>query len=647
MPAGLDLKIAGGQFSASKKSTRSFSMQKNKFLAGLFSVLLIFGFLLTGCPQAAVDMTPPSDDPLGAMNAEEPLITLQPVSRNYESGAAIDPLTVKINPISDGGTVTYQWYSAGSFVSTGGTAISGATGTSYTPTASTGDTYYYVVVNNNNEDAPRNKNTAATSAPARLRIQAGSTAAPAASLTIDPTTKYQYVRGVGAMNQVVWANDNAGQALVDMQDIDAAFNPRGKIRLNMLRVLLAPNLEDHVAGRLPNTNGNIYWDIIKRVNQYGGYVYAVPWTAPRELKTNNAFVGGSLRTDMYQAYAEYLRNFLIRHNEMGAPLYGVSIQNEPDAGVAYDGMLWNATQSYNWHKQVGVYTEGIPGYGGGKPIDRVKIITAETMGAIAFYDPLLDDPEVRKNIDVVARHHYASVAPVAKAYQNGFDADDTKEVWQTEYNDSTSDAAANHPLRATWNWVWFMPNILDRGFRINKESAYIYWFLKRFYGIIGEGEYGTVNHEILPRGYMMGHYARFAADTRQVAISNITGITPRLNRSEWGVDTGGSTGVNDAGRWSSTPKASAYESMDGKSLSLIIFTPSDRSGSGADDLGEIEVKLPWQAASAYALVTDEQVMSDKDKGLREELVVLSADGRSGIIRVPPRTMLSVRFTQAE
>jgi hypothetical protein len=64
-------------------------------------------------------------------------------------------------------------------------------------------------------------------------------------------------------------------------------------------------------------------------------------------------------------------------------------------------------------------------------------------------------------------------------------------------------------------------------------------------------------------------------------------------------------------------------------------------------LGNIEVKLPWEAASAYALVTDEQVMSDKDKGLREELVILSADGRSGIINVPPKTMLSVRFTKKD
>jgi O-glycosyl hydrolase len=622
-------------------------MRKNRFLVGLLSILLVFGFMVMSCPQAAVDTTPPDDDPLGAMSAEEPVIILQPVSSNYESGAAIAPLTVKINPITDGGSVTYQWYRVDSFVNTGGTAISGETGASYTPEAVSGDAYYYVVVNNNNEDAPRNKNTVTASSPARIRIQAGSTALPAASLTIDPTTKYQYVRGFGAMNQVVWANDNAGQALVDMQDIEAAYNPKGKLRLNMLRVLLASNLEDYVAGKLPNTNGQIYWDIIRRVNQYGGYVYAAPWTAPRELKTNNSFVGGSLRPDMYQAYADYLKNYLIRHNQEGAPLYAVSIQNEPDAGVNYDGMLWTAQQAYNWHKQVGIFTEGIPGYGGGKAIDRVKIVTGETMGATAWYDMQLDDPDVRKNIDIVARHHYASVAPVAKAYQNGFDAADTKEVWQTEYNDSTSDSSANHPLRATWNWVWFMPNVIDRGIRINKESAYIYWFLKRFYGIIGEGEYGTLNHKILPRGYMMGHYARFASDTRQVAITDITGITGRLNKSEWGVDTGGSTGVNDLGRWSSTPKASAYESMDGKSLSLIIFTPSDRNGSGADDLGNIEVKLPWEAASAYALVTDEQVMTDESKGLREELVILSADGRSGIITVPPKTMLSVRFTKKE
>jgi hypothetical protein len=127
-----------------------------------------------------------------------------------------------------------------------------------------------------------------------------------------------------------------------------------------------------------------------------------------------------------------------------------------------------------------------------------------------------------------------------------------------------------------------------------------------------------------------------------VAIKDITNITSRLNRSEWG-----NGGVNDAGRWSSTPKASAYESLDGKSLSLIIFTPSDRQGNGSDDLGDIEVKLPWAASSAYALVTDEQVMVDKDKGLREELVILSADGMSGIITVPPKTMLSVKFTKKD
>ncbi|GHV82472.1 hypothetical protein AGMMS49991_10300 [Spirochaetia bacterium] len=38
-------------------------------------------------------------------------------------------------------------------------------------------------------------------------------------------------------------------------------------------------------------------------------------------------------------------------------------------------------------------------------------------------------------------------------------------------------------------------------------------------------------------------------------------------------------------------------------------------------------------------------MTNKDKGLREDLVVLNADGRSAVITVPPKTMLSVKFTK--
>jgi len=77
-----------------------------------------------------------------------PVITSQPsnTGRRVTQNLPVPPLTVSV---SGGAPFTYQWYQTSTPSTTGGTAISGATGTSYTPsTASVATTYYYVVVTN-------------------------------------------------------------------------------------------------------------------------------------------------------------------------------------------------------------------------------------------------------------------------------------------------------------------------------------------------------------------------------------------------------------------------------------------------------------------------------------------------------------------
>ncbi|OAB36972.1 hypothetical protein PMSD_11140 [Paenibacillus macquariensis subsp. defensor] len=72
---------------------------------------------------------------------------------------------------SDGGTLSYQWYSGG----TGGsdTAISGATSASYeAPTTTVGTTNYYVVVTNTNDNATVNKTAKATSSVVKVEVKA-------------------------------------------------------------------------------------------------------------------------------------------------------------------------------------------------------------------------------------------------------------------------------------------------------------------------------------------------------------------------------------------------------------------------------------------------------------------------------------------
>lgn len=40
-------------------------------------------------------------------------------------------------------------------------------------------------------------------------------------------------------------------------------------------------------------------------------------------------------------------------------------------------------------------------------------------------------------------------------------------------------------------------------------SAYVWWYIVRFYGPIGDGTYGTLPGQVTKRGYVMSQYAKF------------------------------------------------------------------------------------------------------------------------------------------
>jgi len=82
-------------------------------------------------------------------SAETPTLSTQPISSNVLMGTA-HTLNVSAN-VSDGGTLSYQWFTNATASNEEGTAISGATEVSFTPSSITvGKFYYYVVVTNTN-----------------------------------------------------------------------------------------------------------------------------------------------------------------------------------------------------------------------------------------------------------------------------------------------------------------------------------------------------------------------------------------------------------------------------------------------------------------------------------------------------------------
>ncbi|SHO50871.1 family 16 glycosylhydrolase [Anaerocolumna xylanovorans] len=93
-------------------------------------------------------------------DAAAPVIVTQPAGGKYVYNEAAASLSVRA---TGDGTLSYQWYKNNADTASGASAISGATGASYTPsTAKVGKAYYYCVVTNTNKEATGVKDATAT-----------------------------------------------------------------------------------------------------------------------------------------------------------------------------------------------------------------------------------------------------------------------------------------------------------------------------------------------------------------------------------------------------------------------------------------------------------------------------------------------------
>ena len=105
------------------------------------------------------------------VNAQTPNITAQLGSGSVSQNGSIN-LSVTA-AVTDGGTLSYQWFSNTTNSNSGGTQISGATKASYAPPTDTvGDVFYYVVVTNTNNNASGSTTATANSSAAKVTVNA-------------------------------------------------------------------------------------------------------------------------------------------------------------------------------------------------------------------------------------------------------------------------------------------------------------------------------------------------------------------------------------------------------------------------------------------------------------------------------------------
>jgi O-glycosyl hydrolase len=486
----------------------------------------------------------------------------------------------------DSGTLSYQWYSNTTATQTGATLITDATADELIPdisTASAGTKYYYVIVTNTNDLVTGNTTEALASKIVPVKVMASAGALTAnATITPTPATRYQYIRGYGGM-ETTWGNFFQS----DANDMENMFNP-DILGYNIWRIMIPPvstNVEDIKTYVMARDYANRYYENPKVVNKYGGYVLASPWSPPKEWKSNNSInSGGHLLKQYRKQYAAYLRSFARHMSNEGAPIYAVSIANEPNYAGGYDGCEWEPEEMRDFWKEVGYFTQGVRGYGGGKVIPSVLTVNGESANTPDINHSAMGDPVSNAAIGLFARHVYGEQRKVLWGHPNL----NGREVWMTEHNINSASATA-FPNDSTYNYIWRFMNDVDLVIRLNNENAFVWWVVKRFYSFIGDNDASTIEHQILPRAWGMAHYSKFTIDTTRIGV-NVTG--------NLGTTTGPAivvgTNVNstDFNLDNQSVKITAFVSQNGNEISLVMWTPTATDGSGGSALGTAKIDMP-------------------------------------------------------
>jgi glucosylceramidase len=183
-----------------------------------------------------------------------------------------------------------------------------------------------------------------------------------ASVFIDTKVKFQEFFGFGgAFTEAAAVTLDKMPSRLRQEILAAYFSPdRGnaytlcRTHINSCDFALGNYAYADVAGDIELKHFSIERDrlslipMIRAATEMAGgtlRLFASPWSPPAWMKTNGMMNGGGkLRPECRQAWADYYVRYIREYAREGIPVWGLTVQNEPEAAQTWDSCLYSGEE---------------------------------------------------------------------------------------------------------------------------------------------------------------------------------------------------------------------------------------------------------------------------------------------------------------
>lgn len=217
-------------------------------------------------------------------------------------------------------------------------------------------------------------------------------------------------------------------------------------------------------------------------------------------------------------------------------------------------------------------------------------------------DPMLNDSLASTNLDIVGGHIYGGgLASYPLAEEKG------KEVWMTEHLTESAHSAN------VWSLAMAVGVEMQQVMQANM-SAYIWWYIVRYYGPIGDGERSVSfpnenfsgKGEVTKKGYVMSQFSRFIRPGYYRVESNVSPPSRDVYVTAY-KDSSSSKAVIVALNTSSTPVDVAFRIQNGSINSFSTYTTTESQNCvQGDDVDVIDDSFTFsvEASSVTTFVSN-------------------------------------------